>query len=125
MSGGGGDGSAINDDELVNDLDIECVQSLEGHSGQILCIAQLSPSALATGGCYIDKTIRVWDVVTGELLSRMSGFDSSCLKLQHLDEHTLCSGHENGKLFVWDIPTGELRHELAGHWRHRAPIVAM
>lgn len=113
------------DDEEFDEIGIECTSTLEGHSGQILCMTRLSDSLIATGGCYVDKSIRVWNVHTGEQVSHMRGFTSSCLVLRGLSDDTVCSGHENGQICVWDVPSGQLRHELAGHWRHRAPVVAM
>lgn len=163
------DSGSEDEEEILNSLGIECAHTLEGHAGQVLCAIPLSNNLIASGGCYIDKTIRLWDVNTGEELERMTGFTSACLKLLQLDEHTICSGHADGVINVWDIgahratseaaaaaaaasadlavggegKTGaeskgaskssnaaarggaRLRHELAGHWRHKAPIVAM
>ncbi len=122
---GAGSGDDDDDSAVVDKLGVECIQTLEGHRGQVLCLISLSDSTIASGGCYVDKTIRVWDVLLGTQLSRLSGFTASCVSLLGLDDTTLCSGHEDGNIFIWDIAENKLRHQLAGHWRHRAPVLSL
>jgi len=112
-------------DEVFDKVGVQCRHTFSGHSGQILCVVALSDSKLATGGCYTDKTIRVWDVHSGELVARLAGFSSACLTLEGLSEQHMCSGHENGDVLVWDFMAGTLQHTLAGRWKHKAPVVAM
>ena len=98
--------------------------TLSGHTDDITSIT-FSPdgNTLASGGD--DKTIRLWDLSTGEQKLLLSDpqwrevFSIShdlALKLSFSpDGRILASGISEGEIYLWDIDTGEQIKILKGH----------
>ncbi|EEB05096.1 fungal protein [Schizosaccharomyces japonicus yFS275] len=105
------------------DLEEETLcKTYRGHNGPVTCcqVEKLTDQKrhLFTGSW--DKTIKKWDIRTGECVETLFGHSDyvrSLLLLQDLG--LLVSGSSNGELFVWDLnqtPTKCL-HVLKGHTR--------
>lgn len=78
----------------------------------------LSPNGqiLASADSIKDKTIKVWDLRTGELRRTLAGHSDSVVSVAFSpDNHLLASGSKDKTIKIWDLNTGELLHTLAGH----------
>jgi len=88
-----------------------CVHTLTGHSNVIQSVAISADSAILASGSS-DKTIKVWDLGTGELRHTLTGHSSCIFSLAiSPDGQTLAScGDKTTK--IWDLKTGKLLHTL-------------
>jgi WD40 repeat protein len=88
-----------------------CVHTLTGHSNVIQSVAISADSALLASGSS-DKTIKVWDLGTGELRDTLTGHSSCIFSLAiSSDRQTLAScGDKTTK--IWSLKTGKLLHNL-------------
>ena len=93
----------------------ELRKTLAGHAGRVnsLCFS-LDGQTLASGGGYIiieecaapsaDNTVRLWDVVTGELQRTLTGHTGEVLSVRFsADGQTLASGSADGTVLLWDM----------------------
>ncbi|MBY0523653.1 MAG: hypothetical protein K2R98_09640, partial [Gemmataceae bacterium] len=92
--------------------------NFQGHAGSVGCVAfSKDGKLLATGGS--DKTIRLWDVASGESIRVLYG---------HLDEVTGVAFHPDGQQLAsvsrdqtvrfWHLDTVEVSRVLTGHQGH-------
>jgi len=88
-----------------------CVHTLTGHSNVIQSVAISADSALLASGSS-DKTIKVWDLGTGELRDTLTGHSSCIFSLAiSSDRQTLAScGDKTTK--IWNLKTGKLLRNL-------------
>src|SRR6476469_8837123 len=80
----------------------ECLHTLEGRSYCVRSVA-IAPNCktIVTGSG--DKTIQVWDIVTGESLGTLEGHSDRINSLAIApDGKTIVSGSEDGIIKVWD-----------------------
>lgn len=99
----------------------ELRQSLYGHEGEISAIA-ISPNDDIIASGSLDKTIKIWHLKTGKLLSN---FDSRLIWGAHTegifdlcfspDGKTLASSSQDGKIRVWDLRTQDRPRTLKGY----------
>nr|GMD51969.1 transcription initiation factor TFIID subunit 5 [Ipomoea batatas] len=69
---------------------------------------------IATGSS--DKTVRLWDVQSGECVRIFIGHRSMILSLaMSPDGRYMASGDEDGKIMVWDLASGRCITPLVGH----------
>lgn len=92
---------------------------LTGHRSGVNSVSFSSDGqTLASGGGFLDQTIRLWDVSTGEQKHkhRFIGHRGDVLSVSFSpDGQTLASaGHD---IRLWDVSIGKLKHELKGHKR--------
>ncbi|RKU07683.1 hypothetical protein C6501_17325 [Candidatus Poribacteria bacterium] len=102
------------------------IRTLTGHTYNIESLA-FSPDSrtLASGTGFFDKTIRLWDIETGN--SRVVT-DPNWTETQHKSEatvaaslafspdgETLASGMESGDIHLWETTTGAKKKTLRGH----------
>lgn len=76
-----------------------------------------SPTQLHLATGHYDGLIRIWDMVTGELLLKFT-IDGVVESLAYNpDGRIIASGNsfENGNIQLWDAQTGQLLRELVGH----------
>jgi len=82
-------------------------QVLRGHRGFVNDVA-VHPNNQWIATASTDKTIRLWDVETGETTRIFEGHDHSVTTIDiHAEGHLLASGSRDGLNIVWDIDTGE------------------
>lgn len=93
------------------------------NSSSILAVA-ITPDGqtLATGNN--DRTIKLWNVNTGQLKTTITGFSGvvSVLAISP-DGQTLASGNSDSSIKLWNLRTGELKSTLTGHSSQIVSIV--
>src|SRR5262249_23130016 len=63
-----------------------------------------------------DKTVRIWDVQTGECQHTLEGHSNSVWSVAFSpDGSRVASGSFDNTVRVWDVQTGECQHTLEGH----------
>ncbi len=105
------------------------IHNLCEHSGWIMCVA-FTPDLGATMGGFpvlasgsADKTIRIWHLGTGRLLSTFSGHTSAVHSIAISPDRRvgigtpplLASGSADKTIKIWNLGTEEQLHTLVGH----------
>src|SRR6516225_812805 len=99
---------------------LSALRTLEGHTDRVLGVA-FSPGQrelLATASN--DRTVRLWNGSTGELLFNFPGQSTPNDYMQLAfspDGRHLASGSKNNTIGVWDVATGQEVFTLVGHAR--------
>ena len=81
---------------------------IKEHKGRITRLL-FTPDGKTLVSGSVDKTIRFWDVKTGELLTTFKGYDPNSPIVFSPDGTTLASGGENAKILLWDLNTGKIK----------------
>jgi WD40 repeat protein len=97
------------------------VNTLAGHSKMVRSVA-ISPDGQTLVSGSDDKTIKVWNLHSGELLKTLTGHLSSwflgvsvvCVAISP-DGQMLVSGAGDKTIKVWNLHSGELLKTLTGH----------
>ncbi|GAA5981241.1 hypothetical protein JCM10908_004035 [Rhodotorula pacifica] len=71
----------------------------EGHEDSVYC-CQFDERKIISGSR--DRTIRVWDIASGETIHTMRGHEGSILCLQY-DDEILVTGSSDSTVIVWDL----------------------
>ncbi|CAG8537485.1 7207_t:CDS:1 [Cetraspora pellucida] len=99
---------------IVYDLtdDYNIIRKLFGHTAGIISIEINSNETLLFSGS-VDKTIRIWNINTGDCLHRLYGHDGTVGTLTLIPQspftddqdnlYWLISGSNDTKIFVWDV----------------------
>jgi WD40 repeat protein len=91
------------------------LHTLEGHNSNVLSVA-FSPDGKKVASGSKDKTIKLWEVNTGELLQTLKGHRNKVQSVAFSpDGHLLASGSEDNTIKLWNADTGELIDTLKGH----------
>ncbi|MBD2169496.1 ribosome assembly protein 4 [Calothrix membranacea FACHB-236] len=86
-----------------------------GHQDSVTSIAFSSDGKKLASGSE-DKTIKLWDISTGQLLQTFSGH-GDVIKTIALssDGQKLASGSKDKTIKLWDVSTGQLLQTFSGH----------
>ena len=104
--------------------DGQLIKTLQGHTDIVTTVAwnpNINSSLLATSG--LDKTILIWDPLSGNLLETLSTHKDGILSLTWTPDGTqLASGtiRENGNLRIWSISTWTSEQFTVGSIYHAA-----
>ncbi|MDB9486116.1 WD40 repeat domain-containing protein [Dolichospermum circinale CS-537/01] len=91
------------------------IRTLTGHSHWVNAIA-VTPDGKTVISGSSDKTIKIWDVVTGTEKFTLPGHSNSVSAIAVTpDGKTVISGSSDNTIKIWDVGTGTEKFTLQGH----------
>ena len=86
-----------------------------GHTDWVRCVCLSKDDLMLISGST-DKTIRIWDIESGECIQKLEGHTGGvrCLCISN-DGAQIISGSEDKSLRIWDLQTGSPIRILLGH----------
>ena len=99
----------------VQDLVTGKCQTLAGHSE---CVhgAEITPDGRRAVSYSADKTLRVWDMESGQCLATLGGHTNDISSLSVTpDGRRAVSGSRDRTIRVWDLESGQCLQKLEGH----------
>ena len=112
---GNGDGTIqIWDMEIGEELDIEELGIIEGHTNDVVAIAISKDGNILASGSY-DGAIKIWDLETDTELTLQSHFLRVTSIAISPDGEKLVSGSSDDSIKIWHLPTGKMLHTFRGH----------
>jgi WD40 repeat protein len=83
-------------------LSWRCIRTLEGHANSVSAIAMSPDGKILASGSF-DRTIKLWHLGTGALITTLTGHQEPVTSLIFTpDGHTLISGSVDDTVRVWD-----------------------
>ena len=88
---------------------------LKGHAGTVWSVA-ITPDGRTVVSSSLDKTLKIWDLVTGTCRATFEGHANFVLGVAITpDGRTVVSGSGDKTLKIWDLATGNCRATLKVH----------
>jgi WD40 repeat protein len=84
-----------------------------GHSGAVTALAPLPGGRVVSGSD--DRSLRVWDLATGETARTLEGHSGGVHAVAALADGYVVSASHDCRLRVWSLATGETVRTLEGH----------
>jgi WD40 repeat protein len=92
-------------------------RTFTGHTNAVNGVAISADGRLVVSGAD-DRTVRVWDRASGQLLHRLEGHTDWVRGVSiSADGRWVVSGGDDKTVRVWDRASGKLLHQLEGHTR--------
>ena len=92
----------------------ECLRTYKGHTDEVSCVKVLDPARILT--CSADRTIRIWEIGTGECLKKIQTNENTPNDIVLLSQDKIASfSQEEECIRIWDIENGVCLMELEGH----------
>jgi RNA polymerase sigma factor (sigma-70 family) len=92
------------------------------HANTVTSVAY-APDAKTIASASWDKTIRIWDALTGKELRKFQGHEGSVAAVAFApDGKTLASCSADKTIRLWDVATGRQFRRLTGH---QQPVIAI
>ncbi|MBD2343457.1 serine/threonine-protein kinase [Anabaena subtropica] len=99
----------------VSISDIAPVKTLQGHSDVVFSVA-ISPDGKTFASGSKDKTIKLWNLTTGEQIRNLAGHSGGVGPVAiSPDGKTLASGSGDKTIKLWNLATGQQIRTLTGH----------
>jgi WD40 repeat protein len=99
-------------DKTSHLMGLQELRTLQGHEDRVSSIVFSADGRTLVSGS-IDKTVRVWDVVTGRELRRLSGHQTGVNSVAiSADGKRVASGTFHGTVRVWDLDSGVILRTL-------------
>ena len=93
------------------------LQTPEGHSGPVRSVAFSLYGKLVVSGSD-DRTIQLWDTITGAALQTLEGYLDSVMSVAFSpDSKQVVMGSYDGIVWLWDTIAGAVLQTLEGHLR--------
>ena len=108
---------------IVRRQEWQCRQVLSGHTGEITALA-VSPDGYFFASGSSDRTLKLWDVATGQLVHTFAGRSlwsrhghRGCINALTFspDGHLLISGSDDGTIKLWDLANQTCIETIDGH----------
>ncbi|KAG7427685.1 Vegetative incompatibility protein HET-E-1 [Fusarium oxysporum f. sp. raphani] len=92
-----------------------CLSVMEGHSDSVQSVV-FSHDSKMVASASLDKTIRIWNIETGECKHVLKGHSNlvKSVVFSH-DSNMVASASLDKTIRIWNIETGECKHVLKGH----------
>jgi len=96
------------------------IRTLKGHDGMVLSVAYIGKGRVVSSSA--DKTLRVWDINSGDTLGVLEGHNHWVNSVADLGQGRVISASDDRTLRVWDVDRGIVISVLEGH---REPVKAV
>lgn len=94
-----------------------CLNMLKSHSDRATCVA-FSPNRARLASASWDRSVRVWDAVSGTLVATLTGHLRGVNAVSFSPDGTrLASASGDETVKIWDAQTHGLIMTFTGHWR--------
>ena len=92
-----------------------CIRTLTEHKSYVRSVAISADGQTLASGSW-DKTIKLWNLKTGDLLRTLTEHKNSVWSVAiSADGQTLASGSADHTIKLWNLKTGDLLRTLTGH----------